>query len=306
MARSPKTPKTSPAAVSFDSSKHVQEALYSQHYIASDMLSTAVFLALQLRKPLLLEGPSGVGKTEVAKTLARLLKRELIRLQCYEGIDESHALYDWAYQKQLLSLQLLEGKKSAQRLNELYSQAYLIERPLLRAIRSAKPVVLLIDEIDRAEPELEALLLELLGEKQVTIPELGTLHAQSEPLVILTSNASRELSDALRRRCLFAMVGYPLPSEEAAIIRAQIPAIGTAFSQQLVHAVNRIRQMDVQKKPGVAETLEWARSLVVLHAQALDQSTIEQTLGVLLKAEADMLHVREHVDAILDAAQTSL
>ncbi len=293
----------------FASPKTLKDSLLNQKYLASDELATVVYLSLQLEKPILAEGPAGVGKTELAKVLASAMGRELIRLQCYEGLDETKALYEWEYAKQLLYTQLLREKLSqtlsevsslreaADRLGKeedvFFSMRFLLQRPLLKAILSEKPVVLLIDEIDRADAEFEAFLLEVLSDFQVSIPELGTLRAVHMPVVVLTSNNTRELSEALKRRCLYLYIDYPTLEQELQVIRLKVPELSPKLARQAVELVQRLRTMDLRKSPSVSETLDWAKALVALNASALDQQTLETTLSVLLKHEADLQRARQ-------------
>ena len=276
-------------------------------YLASDELALVAWLALALERPLLVEGPAGVGKTDLARALSEALSRELVRLQCYEGLDEARALYEWDYAKQMLYTQLLRESVSAQtagaaNLTEaadrvsgaeavFFSRRFLVERPLLRALSSEAPVVMLIDEIDRADPEFEAFLLEILAERQATIPEIGTIRARSAPLFLLTSNGTRDMSDALRRRCLHAFVDYPPPSREQAILELRVPGLAARLAEQLTAFVRDVRAMDLQKAPSIAETIDWARALVLLGARALDESLARSTLGVLLKYDEDRTKV---------------
>ena len=272
--------------------EELSQRLKSQHYIFEDELLTVLYVALLLGRPLLIEGAAGVGKTEVAKVLAKALNRELIRLQCYEGLDESKALYEWNYQKQLLAIQM---EKQEQNLSELFSEEYLLERPLLRSIRSKEPVVLLIDEIDKSDEEFEAFLLELLSEMQVSIPELGTVQAASQPFVVLTSNNTRPLSEALRRRCAYLYIPYPTLEKEMDILRAKRPNLEDRLRLSVAEAVQKLRsQEQLIKKPSIAETLDWAAALEALGAKELDQGTVDTTMGFVLKNEQDIREVRDN------------
>jgi MoxR-like ATPase len=273
----------------------VAAGMRQARYITNQRVETAVFLALALGKPLLIEGPAGAGKTEVAKVIAAMLGTELIRLQCYEGLDEARALYEWNYQKQLLRLQADEA--SGQRWEEisehLFSRAYLLERPLLRAISAPRKVVLLIDEIDKADEEFEAFLLEILSDFQVSVPELGTLKAHERPVVVLTSNRARELSEALRRRCLHLFIDFPGIEQERRIIELKVPDLDARLAADAARIVNAIRKLELKKAPSIAETLDWARALVRLGVKELDTPALRATLGLLLKHEED----RERVEA---------
>jgi MoxR-like ATPase len=284
-------------------------------YLPSREIATAVFLADRLEKPLLVEGPAGVGKTELALAFARASGRELIRLQCYEGLDEAKALYEWEYAKQLLYTQLLKDRigaavasaatlgEAADRIaaegNVFFSRRFLLPRPVLQAILSPAPSLLLVDEVDKADPELEAFLLEILSDWAVTVPELGTLRAVVVPRVVLTSNASRELSDALRRRCLHLQVDYPSQERELAVVRARVPEAGEALARQVVAAAARLRAMDLRKAPSIAEVIDWARALLVLGASALDAAALADTLEVVLKHQADLERVRARAAEVL-------
>ncbi|MEA2467618.1 MAG: hypothetical protein QOJ57_1744 [Thermoleophilaceae bacterium] len=267
----------------FSSADAVREALAAERYLADRALATSVFLAAELEQPLLLEGEAGVGKTEAAKALAGATGARLIRLQCHEGMDLHHALYDWDYPRQLLALRAAEGGTEV---GELFSREFLLRRPLLEALEHDGPVVLLIDEIDRADDEFEAFLLELLSDFQVTIPELGTVAARGKPLVVLTSNRTRELHDALKRRCLYHWIDYPSPEREAEIVRARIPGVPEAIAERVCAAVGRLRGEELYKLPGVGETIDWARALVALGSDSLDD-----TLGVALKVREDIERV---------------
>jgi MoxR-like ATPase len=287
----------------FASAADLAGALGRAGYLADERLSLVCWLALTLERPLLVEGPAGVGKTDLARALADALSRELVRLQCYEGLDEAKALYEWDYAKQMLYTQLLRDAVAAQthgasslveaadRLAQadaaFFSRRFLVERPLLRALTSTLPVVMLIDEVDRSDPEFEAFLLEVLAEGQVTIPELGTVRAKAPPLFVLTSNGTREMTDALRRRCLHAFVDYPPPSREQAIIELRVPGIANALAEQLAAFAERTRSLDLRKAPSIAETIDWARALVLLGASALDAELARATLGALVKHDDD-------------------
>ena len=268
----------------------LKDKLEEAKYIHDDTLLTVLFVALQLQRPLLIEGAAGVGKTEIAKVMASALDRGLVRLQCYEGLDESKALYEWNYQKQLLSIQVNMGSQDKDELTKsLFSDEYLLERPLLKSIRSDRPVVLLIYEIDKADEEFEAFLLELLSEMQVSIPEVGTIKATSVPFVVLTSNRTRPLSDALRRRCAYLYIDYPDVEKELAILRAKLPHIDDRLSSQVALAVHRLRSSEaILKKPSIAETLDWAAALDALGVAELTPDALRRTAGFLLKNNEDM------------------
>ena len=269
----------------------VQAAFAREGYVADRELSTSIFLSLALQRPLLLEGEAGVGKTEVARTLAAVLGAELIRLQCYEGLDASTALYEWDYPRQMLEIRLLEarGEAKSAATRDIFGPDFLIRRPLLRALesRASEPPVLLIDEVDRADEEFEAFLLEILSDFAVSIPEIGTVRADRPPRVILTSNRTREVHDALKRRCLYHWIDYPAPDRELAILRARLPRVPETLARDIVAFVQRLRQADLTKSPGVAETLDWAAALLALGAGHLDPAQVERTLGVLLKYQED-------------------
>lgn len=295
----------------FKDTSQVKDALAAQQYIATDEIATVIFLATKLNKPVLVEGPAGVGKTELAKAWASALRRELIRLQCYEGLDETKALYEWEYAKQMLYTQLLRDKlhdvlrdtqtltQAADRLaaeeDVFFSTRFLLPRPLLRAILAEQPVLLLIDEIDRADAEFEAFLLEVLSDFQVSVPELGTLHAKHTPFVVLTSNNTRELSEALKRRCLYLFIDYPTIESELRIVRLKVPDLAPRLAQQAVALVQRLRQLDLKKRPSISETLDWARALVTLNAQNIDEKTLANTLTVLLKHEHDVARAQHYL-----------
>jgi MoxR-like ATPase len=288
--------------------EEVREGLARHEYLADEGLATAVFLALELRRPLLLEGEAGVGKTEVAKVLARWTGGELVRLQCYEGIDVAQAVYEWDYSRQLLHLRAVEASGAPVVEDELYSERFLVRRPLLRAIGyenadGTKPPVLLIDEVDRADDEFEAYLLEILSDYSVTIPELGTFHAEVPPVVVVTSNRTRDVHDALKRRCLYHWIGHPDFERELAILRLRAPEVPEALARQVAAAVERVRELDLYKPPGVAETIDWAQALARLMRADLDPATIDLTLGTVLKYREDQERVRAHgLDEIAAAA----
>ena len=265
------------------------------HYIYDDTLATVLAVALELGRPLLIEGAAGVGKTEIAKVMASALDRELVRLQCYEGLDESKALYEWNYQKQLLSIQVNMASQDRESLTQsLFTDAYLLERPLLKSIRSEKPVVLLIDEIDKADEEFEAFLLELLSEMQVTIPEVGTIRAKTIPFVILTSNRARPLSEALRRRCAYLYIQYPDMEKELSILRAKLPHVDDRLCAQVALAVQKLRSNEtILKKPSIAETLDWAAALDALGIRELTPDALRSTAGFILKNSEDLAALQE-------------
>jgi len=279
-----------------NSIESIQTAFADKCYVADRDLATAVFLSLALERPLLLEGEAGVGKTEVARTLAQVLGAELIRLQCYEGLDINTAVYEWDYPRQMLEIRMLEarGEAKSAATRDIFSEEFLIRRPLLQALesRGAEPPVLLIDEVDRADEEFEAFLLELLSDFAVTIPEIGTVRAQRPPRVILTSNRTREVHDALKRRCLYHWIDYPTAERELAILHARLPEVPGALGSEVVAFVQRLRSADLTKAPGIAETLDWAAALMALGAKRLDTAQVEQTLGVLLKYQEDVAAMR--------------
>ena len=274
----------------------VERALQQHHYVADRSLATTLFLSLKLDKPLLLEGEAGVGKTEVGKVLAEILNARLIRLQCYEGIDVNQAVYEWAYAKQMLHIRLLEsaGVTKQELEREIYSPQFLVKRPLLQAIESngASPPVLLIDEIDRADDEFEAFLLELLSDYQISIPEIGTIKAAHPPAVIITSNRTREIHDALKRRCLYFWIDYPSVDREFEIIQARIPEVPSKLARQVSAFIGGVRRLDLYKLPGIAETLDWTRALVTLGQTELDEASVQATLGSIVKYQEDLDRLR--------------
>jgi MoxR-like ATPase len=294
-----------------DATAKIKQQLAAQQYIASDEISTVVYLAEQLGKPILSEGPAGVGKTELSKAWAAATGRRLIRLQCYEGLDETKALYEWEYAKQMLYTQLLRDKlqdvvqgvtslrEAADRIaaeeEVFFSERFLLPRPLLQALTSSQPVVLLIDEIDRSDVEFEAFLLEVLSDFQVSVPELGTIQAKHVPTVFLTSNNTRELSEALKRRCLYLFLDYPDIEAELNIVRLKVPDLAPQLARQAVELVHQLRSLDLKKSPSISETLDWARALVKLNAKHLDEKIVETTLTVLLKHETDIIRAQRAI-----------
>ena len=299
----------------FASVEEVQSRFRQRQYIASRRIATVVYLATRMNRPILVEGPAGVGKTELSKVLAEALGRPLIRLQCYEGLDEAKALYEWKYAKQLLYTQILRERigevladtgslseaveKIGRQEDAFFSRRFLSPRPLLAAITAEAPVVLLVDEIDKAEVEFEAFLLEVLSDWQVSVPELGTIQARHVPLVVLTSNNARELTDGLKRRCLHLFIDFPPAEEELAIIRLKVPEASERLARQVVTAVQRIRALELRKAPSISESLDWARSLVILNADQLDPGLVEATLTMIVKHERDLDRVKASLDKVL-------
>jgi len=304
-------------AHALESVQDAADRLRAAGYLPSPEIASCAFLADRLEKPILVEGPAGVGKTELARALAQATGRTLLRLQCYEGLDESKALYEWEYAKQLLYTQLLKDKiaetiagagtlsEAAERIAEsenlFFSERFLLPRPILAAIRSKEPALLLVDEIDKADPEFEAFLLEVLADFAVTVPEIGTLRAVHTPRVVLTSNAARELSDALKRRCLHLYIDFPTAQRELAIVRSRVPGVDDALARKVVAAVHAIRKLDLKKSPSISETLDWVRALVLLNAATLDGQLVADTLSIVLKYEADIAKAKDHLGYIASA-----
>jgi MoxR-like ATPase len=299
----------------FKSVEDVIQQLSDQEYICDKRIATVVFLAQQLDKPVLIEGPAGVGKTELAKVVSKALGREMIRLQCYEGLDEAKALYEWEYSKQLLYTQILKDKVSetiagsssladaADRVaaedSVFFSDRFIVPRPLMQAISSEKPALLLIDEVDKSDPEFEAFLLEILSDFQVTIPEIGTIKATTQPLVFLTSNDAREMSDALKRRCLHLWIDYPSEELEVEILNRKVPNIDKRLAEEVVQMMNRIRELDLKKTPSISETLDWARALLALNADELEDQIVSDTLNVILKYEGDVEKAQNELSKLI-------
>ena len=282
--------------------KDIKQMLYEQGYITDDSVAMSVFLSLQLNKPLLIEGPAGVGKTEIAKVMSSALQTDLIRLQCYEGLDATHALYEWNYQRQLLHLKMVENNSQSVEEKEktIFSDSFLMKRPILQAITHDKKPVLLIDEIDRSDEEFESFLLEVLSDWQITIPEIGTIRSTNVPQVILTSNRTRELSEALRRRCLYLYIDYPDFEKEWMIVKNKVPGIDKKLAEQITGFMQQLRIIKLEKTPGIAETLDWAAALYALHIDHLDRNIIEQTLGVVLKDWRDTRQVQLSLSELLE------
>ena len=299
----------------FKSVEDVIQQLSDQEYLCDKQIGTVVFLAQQLDKPVLIEGPAGVGKTELAKVVSKALGREMIRLQCYEGLDEAKALYEWEYSKQLLYTQILKEKvaetiagssslaDAADRVGAedsvFFSERFIVPRPLMQAISSAKPALLLIDEVDKSDPEFEAFLLEILSDFQVTIPEIGTIKATTQPLVFLTSNDAREMSDALKRRCLHLWIDYPSEELEIEILNRKVPNIDKRLAEEVVQMMNRIRELDLKKTPSISETLDWARALLALNADDLEDQIVSDTLNVILKYEGDVQKAQNELSKLI-------
>lgn len=289
--------------MNFNSIDELQSSLAAQNYISERGLTTAIYLALKLGRPLFLEGEAGVGKTEIAKVLAQLLNTELIRLQCYEGLDVHHAVYEWNYTRQMMHIRLMEARGEKVAEAELFGPEFLLKRPLLQAIEDSRTQapILLIDELDRSDDEFEAFLLEVLSDYQVTIPEIGTVKAKHTPVVIITSNRTREIHDALKRRCLYYWIDYPSFEKELEIVRRKVPQAADVLARQVALFVQELRRADLYKLPGVAETLDWTTALVALDQKALDLSVVDETLGVMLKYQDDVEKIKgEQAQAILD------
>jgi len=304
----------------FSSIEDVVESFAKHNYIASRRIATVIYLATAMKKPVLVEGPAGVGKTDLAKVLAASLKEEMIRLQCYEGLDEGKALYEWEYAKQLLYTQILKDKVSevlvgtkglAEAVDRIasedevfFSERFIVPRPLMKAINSEEQVVLLIDEIDKADAEFEAFLLELLSDFQVTVPEIGTFKAKKIPLVILTSNNAREMSDALKRRCLHLYIDFPSREQELSIVRLKVPEAAERLAEEVVGVVQSLRKLDLKKTPGISETLDWVKALTLLNVQSLDNALVDETLDTIVKYEGDIRKAQEELKEYLRKART--
>ncbi len=294
----------------YSSIESILEGLKTHQYISERGLATSLFLSLEMNRPLFLEGEAGVGKTEIAKVLAKMLDTRLIRLQCYEGLDVNSAVYEWNYARQMLQIRMLEAEKLLDNTaiqQEIFGDAYLIKRPLLQSLEADKPVVLLIDELDRADEEFEAFLLEILSDFQITIPEIGTIKATHPPHVIITSNRTREIHDALKRRCLYHWVDYPSYQKELDIIQTKVPDLPAALAEEVVAFLHELRTTDLYKQPGVAETIDWSRALMVLAQDSLDHAVVDDTLGILLKYHDDITKVAgAHSSALLEQARLKL
>jgi MoxR-like ATPase len=306
----------------FKSKEDVAQQFKKQKYICSDEISTVIYLAEQMQKPVLVEGPAGVGKTSLAGVWADASVLELIRIQCYEGLDESKALYEWEYAKQLLYTQILKEKvnevlgdcrtlkeaveKIDRQDNAFFSQDFILPRPLLQAVLSEKPVVLLIDEVDKSDPEFEAFLLEVLGDFQVSVPELGTIKAKHIPRVILTSNNAREMTDALKRRCLHLFIDFPPAQQEMEIVNLKVPNITETLASQVVNVIQKIRRIDLKKLPSISETLDWARALTILNVDSLDEQTVKSTLNLFLKYEGDIKKIKNNLQNVLSSTEGKL
>jgi MoxR-like ATPase len=299
----------------FDNVEDVQKRLLDQDYITNKHIATVVFLASRLNKPILIEGPAGVGKTELAKAVSAAVGRHLIRLQCYEGLDESKALYEWEYSKQLLYTQMLRDKigeiiQGAETLHEasdrivkqddvFFSENFILPRPLMMAIKSETPVALLIDEVDKSDPEFEAFLLEVLSDYTVSVPEIGTIQAKHIPLVFLTSNDQREMTDALKRRCLHLHIDFPDAEQELRILELKVPGIGDRLAKDIIELIQAVRKLDLKKTPSISETLDWARALMILNADELDESLVNETLNIILKHQGDIHKAQSELSSLL-------
>lgn len=294
----------------YSSIESILEGLRTHQYISERGLATTLFLSLEMNRPLFLEGEAGVGKTEIAKVLAKMLDTRLIRLQCYEGLDVNSAVYEWNYARQMLQIRMLEAESNLDNTamqQEIFGEAYLIKRPLLQSLEADKPVVLLIDELDRADEEFEAFLLEILSDFQITIPEIGTIKAKHPPRVIITSNRTREIHDALKRRCLYHWVDYPSYQKELDIVQTKVPNLPAALAEEVVSFLHELRTTDLYKQPGVAETIDWSRALMALAQDHLDHAVIDDTLGILLKYHDDITKVAgAHSSALLEQARLKL
>jgi MoxR-like ATPase len=290
----------------FDSIEGIKKEMKKENYICDDPLAFTLYLSMQMEKPLLLEGEPGVGKTEVAKVMAAVLGRKLIRLQCYEGLDATSTIYEWNYAKQLLKIKSVDVRGPSGHLENVFTEEFLIPRPLLMAVRGEEKVVLLIDEIDRADEEFEAFLLEILSDFQVTIPEMGTVTARHKPLVIITSNRVRELHDALKRRCLYHFIDYPTPEREREIILAKIPNIEATLAKKISRIMATLREQDFYKRPGVAETLDWSQALTILDKDEIDETTMDMTSGCLFKFKEDVKKFKDLSTTVLIEAETKI